>query len=115
MDVKHIGRCDVVGMEHADRASQPVQFVAVIELPLRGAVAVWLCAVDVAASHGAALGTGRLADLDGLRVDDGTILSTVDFPGNLPADFLVQPRRHLASVVVLPPGYDVGHLVPVLG
>ena len=41
--------------------------------------------------------------------------STVDFPGNPLADFLAQSRRQLAAVVVLPPGYEVGHLVPVLG
>ena len=58
-------------------------------------------AADVAASHSAALGAGRLVDFDGLRVDNEAILSAVDFPGNLPANFLAQPRNLPRSLYCL--------------
>ena len=40
IDVMHVGRRDVVGVEHAARSCQPVQLVAVVMLPLGSAVAV---------------------------------------------------------------------------
>jgi len=40
VDVVHVGRRDVVGVEHPACACQPVELVPVVELPLRGAVAV---------------------------------------------------------------------------
>ena len=111
----HVGRRDVVGVEHAAHSCQPMQLVAVVMPPLGRAVTVGWGSVDVAPAHGAMLGSGWLAHLDGLRVDDEAVLTAVNLIGNPLADFLAQPRGELAAVVVLSPRYKVGYLVLASG
>ena len=83
--------------------------------PLGRAVTVGWGSVDVAPAHGATLGSGWPAYLDGLRVDDEAVLAAVNLIGNPLADFLAQPRGELAAVVVLSPRYKVGYLVLASG
>ena len=111
VDVVDIGRRDVVGVEDPTHAGQSVEFVAVVILPLRGAIAVRWGAVDVVPTHGASFGTGGLADLDGLRVDDEAVLASVNAVNDSLAYLLAKTSRQLAAVVVLPPGDKIRDLV----
>ena len=111
VDVVDAGRCDVVRMEHAAHAIQSVEFVTVVILPLGSAIAVRWSAVDVVPTHGASFGTGELADLDGLRVDDEAVLASVNAVNDSLAYLLAKASRQLAAVVVLPPGDKIRDLV----
>ena len=86
INVMNIGRRDIIGVE----------LFAIIKLPLRSAVVVRRCAIDVASIPCPAFKTGWLAVL-------------------VAVDFLAQPRHQFATVVVSPLWYVVGILVPALG
>lgn len=76
-----------------------------------GAVSVGGGFPRVLPAHRAVLGACRPATIGLESMQEQS--STIHFPGNPLADALAERDCGLVPVIVLPPGYEVGHLAPI--
>ena len=70
VDVVDVGHRNVVRVEHTAYACKAMELVAIIILPLGGAVAIGRSTADVVPAHGTTHGLGVFAHLYGLRINN---------------------------------------------
>ena len=104
-------RRHVVGMDNATYSTDCVELISVIIHSLRCAVAPVGSRFGIAASHRAASGPCVLTHLYRLGVNAENIFSAINGGCHVPAYFLGEPCRQLASGVELPAADQVWQIV----
>lgn len=109
LQVMHVGRSHVKGMDDTCNTTQSMELVAVIVHVLRCTIALGWCMLYVILPHPAPVGTCILADLYRLGVDTEDRLPTINLHGYGLADFLTEHHGLFAALIVLPTGNQVGN------